>query len=87
MRSPGWYFLTTSPEGRSHESDGFKCQHCQKVVMVKPMCDPADMGGRCYVCDNLICPACVGKGCDVVEEKLKRAEAQSDARRSYEQCS
>jgi len=83
MRRPCGYSIITDPEAGVKESDTFTCQHCQKVIFVKPFCDPADMGGRCTCCDGLICPNCVGKGCDPVEEKLKRAEARYDALRSY----
>lgn len=82
MRKPGGYLITASDAGNS-EADTFTCGHCQTIVLVKPFADPADMGGRCTCCDKLICPGCTGKGCDPVEEKLKRWEAEYDARRSY----
>ena len=82
MRKPGGYSIIIDPAyARPQEADTFTCQHCQCVVFVKPMCDPADMGGRCTCCDKLICKNCVGKGCDPVEEKLQRLEA----RRYYEE--
>jgi len=81
MRKPGGYSIITDPAmPRAQEADTFTCQHCNHVVFVKPMCDPAEMGGRCTCCDGLICKHCVGKGCDPMEEKLRRLEA----RRSYE---
>jgi hypothetical protein len=85
MRNPGGYSIRVDPgaetrQGRRREWDTFTCQHCNKVVFVKPMCDPASMGGRCNCCDGLICPSCVGKGCDPLEKKLERLEA----RKSYE---
>jgi len=80
MRRPGGYLLSVDPDaGSPFEADTFTCRHCQKIVLVKPMCDPADMGGRCTVCDGLICKNCVGKGCDPMEKKLQRLEA----RKSY----
>ena len=83
MRRPGGYSIITDPAfSRSIECDTFTCKHCQRIVRVEPMCDPADMGGRCTVCDSLICKMCLGKGCDPFEKKLERMEA----RRSYQLC-
>ena len=76
MRNPGGYSIITDPWAGTKEADTFTCQHCNKVVFVKPMCDPADMGGRCTCCNGLICQNCVGKGCDPMEKKLKRLEAR-----------
>lgn len=69
------------------EQESFTCKHCQKIVFVKPLCDPADMGGLCKVCDGLICPGCYAKRmaggpCDPWEEKMKRMEARDATRRS-----
>lgn len=75
MRNPGGYSVITDPVRGVKEEDTFTCQHCGKVVFVKPLCDPADMGGRCTCCDSLICKDCVGKGCDHLEKKLARMEA------------
>lgn len=82
MRRPGGLLITVSELG-TKEVDTFTCKHCNKIVEVQPRCDPADMGGRCNVCDGLICPSCVGKGCDVIEEKLKRWEHQATVRQDY----
>ena len=76
MRNPGGYSIITEPGKADVERDTFTCRHCQKVVFVKPFCDPADMGGRCTLCGGLHCSECVGKGCDVVEKKLMREEAR-----------
>lgn len=80
MRREGGVITISGPNGLQHVST-FTCKHCQRIVAVKPFCDPADLGGQCPHGCGLICPACVGKGCDPFEEKLARAEA----RRSYEQ--
>ena len=82
MRKPGGYTIITEPGKATREADFFTCRHCQRVIIVKPFCDPADMGGRCTCCNGLICPNCVGKDCDHIEKKLARLEA----RRSYEQA-
>lgn len=63
--------------GHHEECDTFTCFHCNRVVFVKPKCDPADLGGLCKGCMKLICANCVGKGnCDPWEEQMKRAEAR-----------
>lgn len=78
------YFFSFDPIGVRQESDTFTCHHCNKVVIVKPKCDPCDLGGLCRICDKMICPACVNKGsCDPLEEKLKRAEDRARTLRSY----
>ena len=83
MRRPQGYALLTDPEKGIKEADTFSCSHCNRIVHVKPKADPADMGGLCKCCMRLICPACVGKACDVLERKLERQEASYQARRSY----
>lgn len=81
------YATLTDPIYGMKEADTFTCMHCQNVRRVKPMCDPADMGGLCKICMGLICEKCVGKGCDPFEEKLKRQEKSGLARRWMEECS
>lgn len=84
MRRPGGYLYSFDPGGVRQESDTFTCHHCNKVVIVKPKCDPYDLGGMCRLCDKMICPDCVNKGsCDPLEKKLERAEARDRALRSY----
>lgn len=84
MRSPGGILICTSVDGAAVEHDTFTCAHCGAIVRVEHRASPEDMGGRCGVCDKLICPRCVKLGrCDPLEEKLKRAESSYEARRSY----
>ena len=64
------------------ELDTFTCFHCNKVTWVRPKMDAADLGGLCKVCMKLICKCCVGKGCDPLEEKLRRNEDRDRFRRS-----
>lgn len=64
------------------ETDSFTCFHCSRVTFVKPKMDAADLGGLCKVCMKLICSHCVGKGCDPLEEKLRRNEDRDRFRRS-----
>jgi hypothetical protein len=86
VRAPGsragGYLQTFTPDGLV-EADTFTCQHCNRIVAVKPMCRPEDLGGRCTCCGGLICQSCVGKGCDHIEKKLQRIEARFHALRSY----
>ncbi len=75
MRNPGGYLHSFDPGGIRQESDTFTCFHCGKIVIVKPKCDPAELGGFCRLCTKMICPSCVDKGsCDPFEKKLDREE-------------
>jgi hypothetical protein len=57
--------------------DTFTCHHCGTVVLVKPKCDPADLGGLCKTCMKLICHKCAAKGgCDPWEKQMERMEAR-----------
>lgn len=85
MLRPQGYATITSPNGLA-ECDTFTCAHCNAIKHVKPKERPEDIGGFCAVCGKLICANCVGKGCDPLEEKLKRMEASYHARRSYMEC-
>jgi hypothetical protein len=69
------------PWGEIEERATFTCIHCQNVRRVKPFCDPADLGGICRLCNDVICEQCVGKPCDHFEKKLAREEARGRARR------
>jgi hypothetical protein len=84
--TPKGYLLETGPERVVKEADTFTCQHCNRVVYVRPFCSPSDIefGGQCKGCMGLICLSCYDKpGCDHIEKKLERAEARSRALRSY----
>lgn len=84
MRGQGGYAFSFDAGGIRQEADTFTCFHCQKVVVVKPKCDPCDLGGMCRICDKMICPGCVEIGhCDPFEKKLEREEARYRALRSY----
>lgn len=92
MRNPGGYLVTNDPDPTKSkgqkatvENDTFTCAHCGCLVTVKPLCDPADMGGRCTICSGLVCKRCHGIGrCDPFEEKLKRQEAAASFRRDID---
>ena len=83
MRKPQGYAILFDEGGIHKEADSFSCGHCNAITLVKPMMDPADMGGLCKVCMRFVCPRCVGNACDVIEKKLERWEASYHARRSY----
>lgn len=83
MRNAGGYGVLFGPNGVQHEVDTFTCAHCNKVVVVKPKCDPADLGGNCRLCMKLVCPRCVDLGCTPFEKKLEQWEARDRALRSY----
>ena len=71
MRNSQGWLIGFDPDGGVKEYDTFTCSHCQRIVIVKAKCDPAEMGGLCKICDKLICKECVGKGCSPWEEKMK----------------
>jgi hypothetical protein len=84
MKGTTGYATLSSPLGHVKETDTFTCGHCQTIVHIRPKEPLENMGGRCGMCDTLICPACVTKGnCDPFEEKLKRFEHKYAARRWY----
>ena len=90
MRGTSGYARLWDPTfygGHPKEADTYSCNHCNKIVHVKPMAPLDDLGGRCGACDALICKDCLQKsythGCDVFEEKLKRMEAKGAAIASY----
>jgi hypothetical protein len=67
------FLETIGPDG-TMRADTFKCQHCQFTVSFKPFCDPAEFGGYCRSCDNLICKNCCNRPCITVEEFLQHNE-------------
>jgi len=85
VRNAGGYAYTFDVGGIRQEADTFTCFHCNTIVVVKPKCDPCDLGGLCRICDKMICPKCVDLGsCTPFEKKLERQEAIYHNRRSYE---
>jgi hypothetical protein len=82
---PKGYLVETGPDQAPKEADTFTCQHCCKIVIVRPFCSPSDIefGGQCKGCMGLICLTCYNKpGCDHIEKKLERAESSARFRAS-----
>lgn len=91
---PRGYFVSTDPDPTKSkgqqavvEHDTFSCGHCNRIVLVKPMCPPNEMpGGICWGCQRFICTPCAVERdrtttCDVIEKKLERWEAKDRFRR------
>lgn len=76
MRKPGGYVTITDASGGVEEYDSFTCGHCQHIVHVPPMTDPANIGGLCKACMKMICPNCLGKDCIPWEKQMEIMEAQ-----------
>lgn len=83
MRREGGYATITDPEKPLVELSTFTCRHCCRITHVKTKHRAEDLGGLCKICMGLICSECVGKGCDPLEEKLRREEERYRALRSY----
>ena len=64
------------------EIDTFGCNHCNRIVHVPVRADPANIGGLCKQCMQLICAKCVDKGtCTPWELAMERSEAKDRFRR------
>lgn len=83
IRREGGYATITDPEGPTIELSTITCSHCCRIVHIKAKQNPEDIGGLCKICMGLICSECVGKGCDPLEEKLRREEERYHTLRSY----
>jgi hypothetical protein len=87
MLKPQGYATIVSDRGVT-ECDTFTCNHCQRIVHVKPKARPEDLGGHCRQCDKLICSNCVSQGfCAPWEKQMQQMEEREAARRSYAECS
>lgn len=76
------YYVIASEFG-CDEIDTFTCAHCNTIQKVKPKERPEDIGGLCKLCFGLVCPMCVGGGCDPFEKKLEREEDRARTLRGY----
>lgn len=90
MLKEGGYLVTFDPD--PHKSRGQKakvemstitCGHNGELVLVPALCKPEDMPYElCWGCRRFICRKCAAEmartlKCDVIENKLERAEASS----------
>lgn len=84
MLKAGGYLVGHGPDGCVQECDSFTCGHCNRIVLVRPKQNAADVGGFCRCCTKLICGPCVDDGrCTPLEKRLEAAERRADTLRSY----
>lgn len=74
-------YLTIMSDGPLVEKDTFTCKHCNTVVIVEPAPKPMP-GGRCTLCDALVCDACADKPCRPFEKWLEKMESRDRLLRS-----
>lgn len=80
---PGGLTIESSPDGEKF-TESFTCQHCNKIVDVKPFCSPSDIefGGQCKGCMGLICLSCYDKAeCKPIEKWCEEQERKGRFRR------
>ncbi len=98
MRNAGGYAVIVAPEPTTvnfdrlrrerlgegmHEVDTYTCEHCNRIVHVKPGAIPEELGSMCRNCMKMVCPTCAPKGCIPWLKKLDAAERRDRALRSY----
>ena len=88
MRKPQGYSTLVEPGASTVEADSYTCGHCQRIVTVKPLCPPEELGGLCKVCMTLICDLCYrdcmkyGKPCNTWEARMEVMESKDRFLRS-----
>ncbi len=81
QRSRG-FVLEDTPDGRV-ECETFTCTHCNRPVAVPYKAAPDQVGGICYQCYAMICPACAQTGkCTPFLKKLDAYEKRQALLRS-----
>ena len=98
MRKAGGYAMITSPEPTlvnfdrlrceaigegTFECDTYTCEHCNRIIHVKPGAVPEELGSMCRRCMKMVCPGCAPKGCLPWLKQLEMAESRDRALRSY----
>lgn len=81
---PGGLTIISSPDSGEKFVETFTCQHCNKIVDIKPYCSPSDVefGGQCKGCMGLICLECYGKAeCRPIEKWCEEQERKGRFRR------
>ena len=81
MRNPGGYAVWSYDDGRRREADSFTCGHCNRIVIVPPRADPADLGGLCKQCMALTCPRCTAQ-----RTSARRSSSSSTGRKPAPAC-
>jgi hypothetical protein len=88
MRNAHGYAVLTDPDipGGVRERDTMRCNHCMRVVVLKPNESPF---ATCRSCMEFICEACYGdliRGtpCKTVEQQADEIEAAIMKRRAVE---
>lgn len=91
MLRPQGYAIIVDPDAQTREFDTITCNHCQKLVFMKPghtrqafdagdKTNPStahDPGGFCRQCMQPVCGACADLGtCTPFEKKLEAMEAR-----------
>lgn len=66
-----------------HEADTYTCEHCNRIVHVKPGAIPEELGSMCRNCMKMVCPSCAPKGCLPWLKQLEFSERRDRALRSY----
>jgi hypothetical protein len=98
MRNAGGYAVITTPEPTTvhfdrlrceaigegiFEVDTYTCEHCNRIVHVRPGAIPEELGSMCRNCMKMVCPSCAPFGCMPWLKKLEIAERRDRALRSY----
>jgi hypothetical protein len=91
MRRAQGYATIVDPDKATVERDTVTCAHCNRIVVVQPRQDPAELGGVCRLCSSTtpayICPACVTVGsCTPFERRLEAAEKRDRLMRAAGIC-
>ncbi|MCI0560063.1 MAG: hypothetical protein MN733_16360 [Nitrososphaera sp.] len=78
MKKPQGYAVETDIASGlvQKERDTFTCARCNCVVIVEPLCNPADLGGVDFRSGRLICKACVSGERSLFEERLHFLSAE-----------
>lgn len=78
---PGGWTIIVEPDRPAVEKHSFTCSHCNGVTFVPARHSPTDeLGGKCYVCDGLICMKCVhkvkttGQKCTPMAKRMEQIE-------------
>lgn len=75
--------MIREPDGKVREWDTCTCFHCGALFKVTALRSPADAGGFCRQCMELVCGPCADKGaCTPFERELDEIERRDRFMRS-----